>query len=137
MVVVVVAQSLSPAQLFCDPIDYIARLLCPWDLAGKNTGVVCHFLLHGIFPTRDRNHVSYISSIGRQILYQTHSKGSSQPRDQTHVSCISYIYSLVSQAGSLPLSHLGNPALWVLRIYLSNFSPELYSFTGSCFVIYF
>ena len=25
------------------------RLLCPWDFPGKNTGVGCHFLLHGIF----------------------------------------------------------------------------------------
>ena len=23
------------------------RLLCPWDSPGKNTGVGCHFLLHG------------------------------------------------------------------------------------------
>ena len=23
-----------------------ARLLCPWDFPGKNTGVYCHFLLH-------------------------------------------------------------------------------------------
>ena len=29
-----------------------ARLLCPWDSPGKNTGVGCHFLLHGIFPTQ-------------------------------------------------------------------------------------
>ena len=28
-----------------------ARLLCPWDFPGKNTGVGCHFLLQGIFPT--------------------------------------------------------------------------------------
>ena len=27
------------------------RLLCPWDPPGKNTGVGCHFLLHGIFLT--------------------------------------------------------------------------------------
>ena len=26
-------------------------LLCPWDFPGKNTGVICHFLLQGIFPT--------------------------------------------------------------------------------------
>ena len=26
-------------------------LLCPWDLAGKNTGVGCHFLLPGIEAT--------------------------------------------------------------------------------------
>ena len=28
-----------------------ATLLCPWDALGKNTGVGCHFLLQGIFPT--------------------------------------------------------------------------------------
>ena len=27
------------------------KLLCPWDSLGKNTGVGCHFLLRGIFPT--------------------------------------------------------------------------------------
>ena len=35
----------------CDP----SRLLCPWDFSGKNTGVVCHFLLQGIFPTQGSN----------------------------------------------------------------------------------
>ena len=28
-----------------------ARLFCPWDSPGKNTGVGCHALLQGIFPT--------------------------------------------------------------------------------------
>ena len=28
------------------------RLLCPWDSPGKNTGVGCHVLLQGIFPTQ-------------------------------------------------------------------------------------
>ena len=32
-----------------------ARLLCPWDSPGKNIGVVCHFLLQGIFPTQGSN----------------------------------------------------------------------------------
>ena len=27
------------------------RLLCPWGFPGKSTGVDCHFLLQGIFPT--------------------------------------------------------------------------------------
>ena len=27
-----------------------ARLLCPWDFPGKNTGVGCSFLFQGIFP---------------------------------------------------------------------------------------
>ena len=32
-----------------------SRLLCPWDFPGKNTGVGCHFLLQGIFPTQGSN----------------------------------------------------------------------------------
>ena len=43
-----------------------ARLLCPWDSPGKNTGVGGHSLLQGIFPTR-------VSNLGllhyRQILW--------------------------------------------------------------------
>ena len=30
-------------------------LLCPWDSPGKNTGVGCHALLQGIFPTQGLN----------------------------------------------------------------------------------
>ena len=33
----------------------VARLLCPWDFAGRNTGLGCHFLLQGIFPTQGLN----------------------------------------------------------------------------------
>ena len=29
-----------------------AKLLCPWDFPGKNTGVGSHFLLRGIFPAQ-------------------------------------------------------------------------------------
>ena len=32
-----------------------ARLLCPWDFLGNSTGVDCHFLLQGIFPTQRSN----------------------------------------------------------------------------------
>ena len=42
------------------------RLLCPWDLAGKNTGGSCHRLFQGIFPTQGSNlHLL----LGRKILY--------------------------------------------------------------------
>ena len=30
-------------------------LLCPWNSADKGTGVDCHFLLQGIFPTQALN----------------------------------------------------------------------------------
>ena len=39
----------------CDSMDCIARLLCPWDFAGNNTGVGCNFLLQEIFPTQGSN----------------------------------------------------------------------------------
>ena len=32
-----------------------ARLLCPWDSPGENTGVGCHVLFQGIFPTQGSN----------------------------------------------------------------------------------
>ena len=32
-----------------------ARLLCPWNFPSKNTGVGCHFLLQGIFPSQGSN----------------------------------------------------------------------------------
>ena len=30
-------------------------LLCPWNSPGKNTGVGCHALLQGVFPTQGSN----------------------------------------------------------------------------------
>ena len=42
----VVSDSLQPYSL--EP----ARVLCPWDSPGNNTGVGCHFLLQGIFLTQ-------------------------------------------------------------------------------------
>ena len=35
--------------------DPMAARLCPWDSPGKNTGVDCHALLQGIFPTQESN----------------------------------------------------------------------------------
>ena len=32
-----------------------ARFLCPWNFPDKNTGMGCHFLLQGIFPTQGLN----------------------------------------------------------------------------------
>ena len=48
------------------------RLLCPWDFPCKDTGVGCHLLLQGIFPTQGSNpgllHCKH-------ILYQLSYKG--------------------------------------------------------------
>ena len=45
----VVSDSLRPYGL------QSARLLCPWDSPGKKTGVGCHALFQGIFPTQGSN----------------------------------------------------------------------------------
>ena len=40
----------------CGPMDYhLTRLLPPWNFPSKSTGVDCHFLLQGIFPTQCSN----------------------------------------------------------------------------------
>ena len=39
----------------CDPMEQPTRLLHPWDFPGQSTGVGCHFLLQGIFPTQRLN----------------------------------------------------------------------------------
>ena len=49
-----------------EPPGKPTRLPRPWDSPGKNTGVGCHFLLRGIFPTQGSN--SHLL-LGRQILY--------------------------------------------------------------------
>ena len=67
------AQSLSHVQLFCNPMDY--------SLPGSS--------VHGILQARVLEWVAISSS-----------RGSSQPRDWTHVSCI----SLHWQEDSLPLN---------------------------------
>ena len=51
-------------QLFATP--WTVRLLCPWGFPGKNTGVDCHSLLQGIFPTQGSN-LGFMH--WRQILY--------------------------------------------------------------------
>ena len=71
---VVVVQSLSHVQLLLPPGLQPARLLCPWDSPGKNTGVRCHFLLQGIFPTQESNPGLLHC---RQVLYQLSYEGQS------------------------------------------------------------
>ena len=47
-----------------------ASLLCPWSFPRKYTGVGCHFLLQGIFPTQGLNVHFCVSCIDKWVLYQ-------------------------------------------------------------------
>ena len=49
------AQSLSYVRLLWHHELYPARLVCSWTSPGKNTGVGCHFLFQGTFPTEGLN----------------------------------------------------------------------------------
>ena len=51
----------------CDP------MVCPWNSLGKNTGMDCHSLLQGIFPTQGSNPGLLHC---RQILYHLRHYGS-------------------------------------------------------------
>ena len=49
------AQSINSVWVFETPwTPWPARLPCPWESPGKNTGVGCHSLLQGIVPTQKR-----------------------------------------------------------------------------------
>ena len=78
---VLCAQSLQSCPILCDPMDCsLPDSSVHGDSPGKNTRVGCHFLL----------------------------QGSSQPRDQTHVSCFS-----CTAADSLPPAPPGKPSATV------------------------
>ena len=53
--VCVCVRVLSLVSFFLTSWTVATRLLCPWNFPGRNTGVGCHFLLQGIFPTQELN----------------------------------------------------------------------------------
>ena len=77
-----------------------ARLLCPWNSLGKNTAVGCCAFLQETFPNPGikssspafRQILCYLSHLGSPRILEwvayPFSRGSSQPRNQTRVSCI-------------------------------------------------
>ena len=46
-----------------------AKLLCPWDFPGKNTKRVTISFSRGSSQPKDQTHLSSVSCIGRQILF--------------------------------------------------------------------
>ena len=105
----VLSNSLQPHALL--PV----RLLWPWNSPGKNTGVVCHALLWGIFPTLvSKPGLSYCKWILYCLSHQgsprilewvayPFSRGSSCPRNQTGVSCIAGGFLTIWATREVPL----------------------------------
>ena len=93
----VVSDSLQPYRV------YPARLLCPWDYPGKNTGVGSHSLLQGIFPTQGLN-LALLHC--RHILYRLSQPGKPEQMNRWLVNSVQiyanwnildFIYFLNSQ----------------------------------------
>ena len=90
-----------------------ARLLCPWDSPGKNTGGACHALLQGIFPIQGLNPgLPYC----RRILYHLSHQGS--PSESV------YIYPLPLEPSS-PSS--------IPPFYVITEGPWFFVALGFCF----
>ena len=81
----VVSDSLRPCGL------YPARFFPPWDFVGNSTGVGCHFLLQGIFPTQGSNpglpHCSRIA--GRRLTVWATREAHTRGLDSSHISALS------------------------------------------------
>ena len=74
---VVLVYSLQSCLTFVTPWTVAPRLLRTWDFPDKNTGVDCHSLLQGSFPTQGSNPGLLRC---RQILYQPSHRGGPEPR---------------------------------------------------------
>ena len=73
---------------------YPARLLCPWNSPGKNTGVGCHSLFQGIFPTQ-RSNPGLLHC--RWILYYLSHQGS--PTQSICIYVFVYMWKILKEMG--------------------------------------
>ena len=62
-----------------------SRLLHPWDFPGKSTGVGCHFLLQGIFPTQGSN--PGLPCCGQMLYRLSHQGTDVQTEDSVPTHC--------------------------------------------------
>ena len=101
----------------------------PWDSPGKNTGVGCHSLLQGIFPTQEGNPGLLHR---RQIFYHLSHQGSlclptsSQNPSARHVyMCLNSHcgYSSASQEGpQLPVNQWVSTDTWIVMSVRAQYS---------------
>ena len=70
-----------------------ARLLCPWDFSGMNTGVVRHFLLQGIFRTQESNPL--LQLLYCRQFFTSEPLGKPSPSPRFPFGCILFLMSLI------------------------------------------
>ena len=103
------------------------RLLCPWNSLGKNTGVGCHFLLQGIFPTLGLN--PYLLHWQADSLPQSHQR-SLQKIALKHLPHFPFICLCLAKPNST-FSSACRPACSMVLSCLTLQEPRDYSLTCS------
>ena len=119
-----------------------ARLLCPWDSPGKNTGVGCRALLQGSSQLRDWTHISYVSGTGRRVLYHWCHVGSPGCRPKVKNKCFileslfiwSFLHSVIYTYCVTPSIQLPEAEIVCvfLSLYIHSVSSPLVSFFWIC-----
>ena len=92
---------LSCVQIFAIPWTVACQALLSMDFPGKNTGVGCHSLLQGIFPTQDW---TWVSCTGGRILCHWATGEAHKRTLFSAVSLCSYFPSVLSYKKSIFLS---------------------------------
>ena len=89
-------KSLSHAWLFATPWTVACtKLLHPWDFQGKTTGVGCHFLLQGIFPTQGSN--PGLSHCRQTLYLLSHQRSPVWPSNSTSMYTHTHTHTLESR----------------------------------------
>ena len=111
------------------------------DSLGKNTGVDCHALLQGIFPTQGWNPgLPHCRLILYRLRHQgspwilewvaySFPRGSSQPNNQTKVSCIAGGFFTSWASGETPRPRMRKPNTSVLRLNVPTPTTTLWIFS--------
>ena len=113
-----------------------ARLFCPWDFPGKNTGVGCHFLLQGSSWPRAWTCISCIFCIGRCILChwatrEAHHQIFLNPWQQLLYSKISTTLSFQAWYANRIVYHVTILVLaFLLRVILQRFNQVILYLNG-------
>ena len=110
-----------------------------WGSPGKNTGVGCHGLLQGIFPTQGLN-PGLRTAGGFFTIWATREapRGSNGPRSRWQQSCIPLwrLYRIIEYVSFLFLLLETSCILWLIPLSLSKWGPVVKSFV-QCFTLSF
>ena len=99
--IIMLSRSVASDYLQPHGLQFI-KLFCPWNSPSQNTGVDCHFLLQGIFPTQGSN-----PCLQRLLHWQADSLPVAPPgKPNLLVPCNLEKYFQLSQL--LSVSNMGN-----------------------------